>query len=57
MADTSGAGPAPDVDSAAMGRLHDQALAEIEAQMAGPNPHSTDMGLPPALLDDGGLGS
>jgi hypothetical protein len=40
-----------------MGRLHDQALAEIEAQMAGPNPHSTDMGLPPALLDDGGLGS
>jgi len=55
MADTL-YGPVPDVDPVAAGARHDAELAAIAAALAAPNPHGLDMGLPPALLDDGGLG-
>jgi hypothetical protein len=48
------AGPAPEVDPVAMGRLRDAALAEVGAQLSAPNPHLGEMVLPGALLDDGG---
>jgi hypothetical protein len=55
MADTSSAGPARDVDPVAMGRVRDAGLAVTMAQLAAPNPHGTDMDLPAALTDDGGM--
>jgi hypothetical protein len=50
-------GPAGSVDPVQEGRQKDAELAETEAALAARNPHGIDMNLPPALMDDGGLGS
>jgi hypothetical protein len=44
---------APDIDPVAAAARRDADLADIEAQLAGPSAHASEMGLPVALQDDG----
>jgi hypothetical protein len=50
MADT---GPAQGIDQAAAGRQHDAEVAQIMATLGEQNPHTAEMNLPPALMEDG----
>jgi hypothetical protein len=47
----------PDTDPVAAGRRRDGDIDALVAALNGPNPHASDMALPPALTDDGGSGS